>query len=219
MKDPKRSLIQISSKKKPYNGFTLIEMIVVVTIIGTAITWALPQFKRSYEQSKVDRYTQNLESGLLNIKARLQKSSKKCTFFGDVSEQSINSYIKPVNILELNKFDSITRSKFLDCPIDSRDTGNESKTPFRYLQREGTSDKDNVEILASAQSYKLNNLGANTEGKDITFRIRSNQWEENQRLHTRCINFSANGHLYQGTWSYTDSGCFEYCPENHNCNS
>ena len=206
------------SRKRFNGGFTLIEMIVVITIVGLATTWALPQFKRSLEQNKVDRYTQNLESGLFNLKTRLQKASKKCTFFGDISNQLINTYTKPDQLIELNEFNSTERGRYLDCLIDDRDTGLESETPFRFLQREGTPDKNNVEVLSSIKSYKLNNLGANTEGKDIILRVRSNQWETDTRLNTRCIVFSGNGHLYRGTWSYTNSGCFEYCPEDHNCN-
>ena len=196
----------------------MIEMIVVMTIVGLATTWALPQFKRSLEQNKVDRYTQNLESGLFNLKTRLQKASKKCTFFDGISNQLINTYTKPDQLIELNEFNSTERGKYLDCLIDERDTGLESETPFRFLQREGTPDKNNVEVLTSIKSYKLNNLGANTEGKDIILRVRSNRWETGTRLNTRCIVFSGNGHLYRGTWSYTNSGCFEYCPKDHNCN-
>ena len=206
------------SRKRNDGGFTLIEMIVVMTIVGLATTWALPQFKRSLEQNKVDRYTQNLESGLFNLKTRLQKASKKCTFFDGISNQLVNTYTKPDQLIELNEFNSTERGKYLDCLIDERDTGLESETPFRFLQREGTPDKNNVEVLTSIKSYKLNNLGANTEGKDIILRVRSNRWETNTRLNTRCIVFSGNGHLYRGTWSYTNSGCFEYCPKDHNCN-
>ena len=125
---------------------------VVITIVGLATTWALPQFKRSLEQSKVDRYTQNLESGLFNLKTRLQKASKKCTFFGGVSDRLINTYTKPDQLIELNEFNSTERGKYLDCLIDDRDTGLESETPFRFLQREGTPDKNNVEILTSIKS-------------------------------------------------------------------
>ena len=149
---------------------------------------------------------------------RLQKASKKCTFFDGISNQLVNTYTKPDQLIELNEFNSTERGKYLDCLIDERDTGLESETPFRFLQREGTPDKNNVEVLTSIKSYKLNNLGANTEGKDIILRVRSNRWETDTRLNTRCIVFSGNGHLYRGTWSYTNSGCFEYCPEDHNCN-
>ena len=204
------------SQKRTNGGFTFIEMIVVMTIVGLATTWALPQFKRSLEQSKVDRYTQNLESGLFNLKTRLQKASKKCTFFGGVSSQLVNTYTKPDQLIELNEFNSTERGKYLDCLIDDRDTGLESKTPFRFLQREGTPDKNNVEVLTSIKSYKLNNLGANTEGKDITCEfdpINGNRHKaEYDALSFRKWSF------IRGTWSYTNSGCFEYCPEGHNCN-
>ena len=135
MKDSINSKNLRESQKKINGGFTLIEMIVVITIVGLATTWALPQFKRSLEQSKVDRYTQNLESGLFNLKTRLQKASKKCTFFGGVSSQLVNTYTKPDQLIELNEFNSTERGKYLDCLIDERDTGLESETPFRFLQQ------------------------------------------------------------------------------------
>lgn len=200
------------------NGFTLIEMITVVAIISLATSWAFPQFRSAIEQSKVDRYTQNLESGLFNLKTRLQKSSKKCTFFSNIPSSSLNKYINPSELLELGKKNDTNKAKYLDCIIDDRDIGMEGEIPFRFLLREGTSDKDYVEISTSETNYNLNNLGTSSTGKDITFKIRSKKWSEEKRLSTRCIVFSGNGHLYKGTWSYTDSSCHEYCPENQNCN-
>ena len=218
------------------SGFTLVEMVVVVAIVVVTTTWAVPQFTRGIEQSKVDNYTQNLQTGLFNLKNRIQKSSKKCTLFKNLPSTSQADYISPNVLLELTSIDQsiegTSRNDFLDCPMDP--SGRQSETPFRFLQREGSADKDNVEVsytqrepaqfgrsgssTTSKDQYRLNNLGTNDKGNDLIFRIRSKKWDQDSRLRTRCIVFSGNGHVFDGTWSYTKSECFQQCPENQNCN-
>ena len=224
------------------SGFTLTEIVVVVAIVAATTTWAVPQFTRGIQQNKVDNYTQNLQTGLFNLKNRIQKSSKKCTLFKELPESSKGDYISPNFLLELtsikeqdelsNQDKLFDRNDFLDCPMGT--SGRQSTTPFRFLQREGSSDKDNIEVLyqqniftlagvtskteTSQDEYRLNNQGSNDEGNDMIFRIRSKKWDQDPRLKTRCIVFSGNGHLFDGTWSYTTSKCFPNCPENQNCN-
>ena len=225
------------------NGFTLLEMVVVVAIVAATTTWAIPQFTRGIEQSKVDSYTQNLQTGLFNLKNRVQKSSKQCTLFKNLPANTTEdfdklNYISPDGVLELfnisKKIENANLNDYLDCPLDLTDD-RQSKTRFRFLQREGSSEKDNVEILyfqkgltsgdeqkyerlPSQYKYLLNNLGTNDEGNDMIFRIRSKKYDQDSRLRTRCIVFTGNGHMSDGTWSYTSSECYANCPENHNCN-
>ena len=211
-------------------GFTLIEMVIVSAIVAVTTTWAAPQFTRSIEQNRVDNYRYNLLTGIFNLKKRIQKSSKKCDLFKNLPTSSKGDYISPDLILELTN--TANRGDFLDCPMGT--TGRQSRTPFRFLQREGSTEKDSVEVLylqskftllgnvskteTSQNQYSLNNQGNNDNGSDMIFRIRSKKWDQNTRLKTRCIVFSGSGHLYDGTWSYTTSECFEECPENQNCN-
>ena len=70
----------------------------------------------------------------------------------------------------------------------------------------------------SQDAYKINNLGTNDDGKDLIFRIRSKRWDREARLKTRCIILSGAGHIFDGTWSYTESKCFPTCPKDQNCN-
>ena len=219
------SLVKASDR-----GFTLIEMVIVGAIVAVTTTWAAPQFTRSIEQNRVDSYRDNLLNGLFNLKKRIQKSSKKCDLFKNLPTSSKGDYISPDLILELTN--TANRGDFLDCPMGT--TGRQSRAPFRFLQREGSAEKDSVEILylqskftlsgntsttvISQNQYSLNNQGNNDTGSDMIFRIRSKKWDQNNRLKTRCIVLRGSGHLYDGTWSYTTSECFEKCPENQNCN-
>ena len=209
------SKISLINPRQKANGFTFMEMIVVVLLIALSTTWAWPQFQRKREQGILDRYHQNLTTGLLNLKKRLQKTSKTCTLFPGVAQAKQGKYIEADKIIELNQ---LKRVDYLDCIFDQRDRGLEKDIPFRYLQREGTTERNSAEILISRNNFQLNNLGANIQGDDITFRIRSKQWEKQNRLLTRCIVYSGNGHIFKGTWSYTQSKCFEYCPKGDNCN-
>ena len=72
---------RITPLKGLKNGFTLMELTIIIAIIATTTTWAMPKFTRTIEQKRVDNYTQNLQAGLFNLKNRIQKSSKKCTLF------------------------------------------------------------------------------------------------------------------------------------------
>ena len=87
-----------------------------------------------------------------------------------------------------------------------------------YIQRKYLTEGDK-KYIDTQEEYRINNLGTNDEGNDMIFRIRSKYWNKDTRLRTRCIRFSAgSGHLFDGSWSYTNSKCFPKCPEGHNCN-
>ena len=199
-------------------GFTLLEMVVVVVIIGLSTVWALPQLQRQREQSFVDQYSSNLDAGLRNSLKRLQKTSKKCTLFPGLNPSEINMYRKPNELIELSDKSPQVRKKYLDCLFDNRDIGLEADIPFRYLLNEGTGVKESVEVLVSRGNHKLNNRGHSAEGKNLVFRIRSKQWNKERRLKTRCVTYDGSGTIIPGIWSYTQSMCNEGCPEGDNCN-
>ena len=199
-------------------GFTLLEMVVVVVIIGLSTAWALPQLQRQREQSFVDQYSNNLDAGLRNLLKRLQKTSKKCTLFPGLNPSEINAYLKPNYLIELSDKTPQVRKKYLDCLFDNRDIGLEADIPFRYLLNEGTGVKDLVEVLVSRGNHRLNNRGHSAEGKNLVFRIRSKQWNKERRLKTRCVTYDGSGTIIPGIWSYTQSMCNQGCPEGDNCN-
>ena len=63
------------------HGFTLLELLVAITIAAMASAWAIPNMQRQFQQQQVDHFTQNLETGMFNLMAKVRQSSKYCTLF------------------------------------------------------------------------------------------------------------------------------------------
>ena len=199
-------------------GFTLVELLVAVVIMTAASLWSLPKLNHKILQGRVDKYTQNLETGLFSLMARVRRSSKFCTLF----EQNPNpsEYISPRGILELNQVDD--RTSLINCPCTTTGSIN-CNTPFRFLQKENSDETDFVQVRVSQTNYGLSPQGTNPNGRKLIFRIRSRDWKQNKNVFTRCIEISGNGHLFKGTWDYNnteevDMACKRYCPRDGNCN-
>lgn len=198
-------------------GFTLVELLVAVIIMTAASLWTLPKLNHKILQGRVDRYTQNLETGLFGLMARVRRSSKFCTLF----EQNPNpsKYISPRDLLELNQINN--RSALISCPCTTG--SNNCNTPFRFLQKENSDETDFVQVRVSQTNYGLSPQGTNPNGEKLIFRIRSRDWKKHSNVFTRCIEISGNGHLFKGTWDYNNTGevgmsCKRYCPKDGNCN-
>ena len=73
------SKIKMSSSQTSLNrstGFTLLELLVAITIVGILSAYGLMSSWRNITQGEVDRYTQFVESGLFNLRARLTQDRK-----------------------------------------------------------------------------------------------------------------------------------------------
>ena len=55
---------RLETKRNQQAGFNLLELIVAMLIIGIVSSFSIPVFQRSMVQGQMDRYMQNLESGL-----------------------------------------------------------------------------------------------------------------------------------------------------------
>ena len=78
---------------------TLLELLFAITIAAMANAWAIPNMQRQFQQQQVDHFTQNLETGMFNLIAKVRKSSKYCTLFE--SKGKTNEYVKPDALIEL----------------------------------------------------------------------------------------------------------------------
>ena len=76
-------------------------MIVACTIVAMTVTWAIPDFRRGIAQSQVDKYTQNIESGLFSFRAKMGAYKESCKIdFSNIPSFKPWHYIDASKILE-----------------------------------------------------------------------------------------------------------------------
>jgi len=63
--------------KNKKDGFTLIEMVVTVSLLSIATAATVPMITRNRWQGDVETYAYKLESGLLDLKAKLGKQKNQ----------------------------------------------------------------------------------------------------------------------------------------------
>ena len=70
--------MRVNPRETEESGFTLLELIVVISIISLTLAWALPQFRRRIDKSSVQTFTQALVSGLYSLRARQGTDGSGC---------------------------------------------------------------------------------------------------------------------------------------------
>ncbi len=200
------------------NGFTLIEVLVVVVIIGIAGSMALPTYRRTLAQGNVDRYTQFVESGLFNLRARLGRTRSSCQINLDPNFTN-NKFGLPSEVLEFQG-ENGARSKdprlqcceekgaLVVCAADKL----AGEKPYRFINLEGTQESKQVELSATQSTYELSPPGTSVSADDLTILIRTVNFDTldtdlQARLLTRCVSMMGNGLVQAGTWSDEDMSC------------
>ena len=204
----KRSRTQIS------NGFSLLELLVVITIIGILSAYGIPKFRRNVAQGQVDRYTQFVESGLFSLRARLGQSKSSCSFSLN-QDLTTKSFGAPWQLLEFQQPDgSQSNSERLKCCWnDNGEIVNctpellKGKSRYRFLTIEGTRESKEVEVSASQASYELSPPGTSAQLDNLTILVRSRHSDQEPLLRTRCVELSGNGHINSGTWNDDTDFC------------
>ncbi len=209
---------KISSSQTSLNrstGFTLLELLVAITIVGILSTYGLMSTRRNIAQGEVDRYTQFVESGLFNLRARLTQYKRSCVLNLD-TDIATNTWGEPGEILELQQADGSQSSSIrLRCCEDPATFENIQCTAaelngqprYRFLQIEGTPESKQVEVSARESQYEISPAGISTSNDTLTILIKSRFAATDTRLRTRCVEISGSGNLFSGTWDEVTTSC------------
>jgi len=197
------------SNKLISEGFSLVELLVVITIIGILSAYGLPKFRRNIAQGQVDRYTQFVESGLFSLRTRLGQLKSGCSFSLD-QDLTTNSFGAPGQLLEFQQPDgSRSSSERLKCCKSVYCTTEDlkGKPRYRFLTIEGSRESKEVEVSASKASYELSPPGTSAQPGNLTIRVRSRHSDQEPLLRTRCVELSGNGYINSGTWDDDTEVC------------
>ena len=212
------SKIKMSSSQTSLNrstGFTLLELLVAITIVGILSTYGLMSTWRNITQGEVDRYTQFVESGLFNLRARLTQYKRSCVLDLTTDLTTINTWGEPEKILEFQQADgsqsNAIRLRCCEDPVTFENiqcTAAElnGQPKYRFLKIEGTPESKQVEVSARQSEYEISPAGISTSGGTLTILIRSKAADP--RLRTRCVEISGSGNLFSGTWDEGSNSCY-----------
>ncbi len=202
-------------RNNPSQGFTLLELLVVMTIVGIFSTYGIFSFRRNVAQGQVDRYTQFVETGLFSLRARLGRFKRGCELYLD-QDLSTNTWGPPWKLLEFQQPDgSQSNSTRFKCCYDEITEEQRECTPedlsgkasYRFLTMEGTRESKQVEVKTPQAYYELSTAGSSTGGESLTILIRSINSAKEPQLRTRCVELSGSGHLHSGTWNQDADFC------------
>lgn len=199
-------------------GFTLLEVIVVLIIVGLTSSWAIPSFHRSILQGKVDRYMRNVESGLFSLRAQMGAIKGSCLIdFGERSGFSIGKFVPAEQLLERQQQDGSfsTTDALKKCRNSYLGDTQINAETFRLVNLEGSRERDSVEVALKNQTYSFTPPGttANANKMTILIRHRSTNRTSNpttlsiNKTRTRCVEVSGNGQVFSGTWVEKTNQC------------
>ena len=202
-------------KQTDHSGFTLLELMVVVSIISLTLAWALPQFKRRIDHSSVQSFTQALVSGFYSLRARQGTDGSGCDI-GFSSTYNFNNgetYGSAKDLFELNHLSGAERDQRLKC-CDSAQCWNQPGNltwakPYRFLNLEGLPSSERVELQVSSDTYELSPPGTSSISEPLIILVRSIHWSQDslRPIPTHCIEVSSNGVIRKGKWKNTQKQC------------
>ena len=207
--------MQYNPRKLNKSGFTLLELIVVVSIISLTLAWALPQFKRRMDKSSVQTFTQAVVSGFYSLRARQGTDGSGCDigFSSKYNFNNGNKFGSAKDIFELNHLNGKQRDDRLKC-CDSAQCWNEPgdftwAKPYRFLNLEGSPSSERVELQVSSERYELSPPGTSAIAEPLVILVRSINWNQDslRPLPTQCIEVTSNGVVRKGTWVKTKKQC------------
>ena len=204
------------------NGFSLVEMLIAVSILATSTAVTVPIIARNQWQVDVDRYALQLESGLYGLRAKLGSRKTSCS----IVFPSEYSFLEPRNITEFSKGENTTNFNCCDSEISDiigdpdcgqgypgHQLSSITQRPLdnlRLVQTESTPESKNVRVAVSTRNFGFTPPGTTAEAGTLTFLIchqralsKTNQTNciaNQQKLSIRCVQVDATGAIERGTW-------------------
>ena len=212
---------RLKAKRSQQAGFNLLELIVAMLIIGIVSSFSIPVFQRSMMQGQVDRYMQNLESGLFQLRARMgvvkiscdiNFAERKPLLGSSRSKATTGTFYPPDQILEIQQSDG-TRANSTDihedalykgCRCREYDSDNETcielvpkAESLRFVNMEGTPEAGNVLVSVSTLNYSFTPPGTSVSNTDLVIRIKPAQAVS--KVQERCVEVTGID-IFTGSW-------------------
>ena len=187
----------------PLQGFTLLELLIIIVIIVLGSSWAIPQYQRRLALNQLDQYSRQIESGLFSLRARQSAEGTSCEININPSfvgiDNTASGFGQATDVLEFSHLNAKQREERLRC-CDA--TSCSWEPPYRLISREGTAISKTVGIKLSKANYTLSPPGMSTDGNPLIILVRSNKGKDDPKrpLPIRCLKLSTAGHLHRGTW-------------------
>ena len=188
-------------------GFTLVEMLVVIIIIGMASVWALPAYQRTIAQGEVDRYTANVEAGLFKLQRDIALTRTKCAIdLSRIPGLAAQTFVSPSSLLERKQANG-TRRPDAESPLfDGTGVCTDlSGRQLRLMNLEGAKEAANVLVATkSLAPYTFTPPGTTANLTNFTIVIKSTKNAGPSSLRQRCVVLSGSGNITSGTWEPPD---------------
>jgi len=212
--------------KNKESGFTLIEMLVALAVLGVVTTTTVPIISRSRWQGEVDRYALLLESGLYQLRAKLATNKTSCK----IDFPAAFKFFPPEDVVEFNQNSTNNSTKFMCCDsviseltsdpdCENGYAGDQisnltgrARDNLRLAQIESTPASRAVVVATSNKDFGFTPPGMTANSGTLTFLICHNRsisgnncLPKQNRINMRCVQIDGTGAIANGTWQVTTS--------------
>ena len=214
--------------KRQKNGFTLVEMVVALSLLSIATAATVPTITRNRWQKDVNSYAIKLESGLLDLKAKLGKQKTSC----EIKFPVAYSFKLPGNLIEFSQQSSKNTTTMQCCNSEISELTNDpdcntgapgyslstltgrDQDNLRMVQFESTPESKAVRVAVSSTNFGFTPPGTTLNAEQITFLICHNQSLSTEdatacvanknKLDIRCVQIDGTGEVSNGIWKLDD---------------